>query len=90
MNLKITKAAVILSNKLVQALLRLTQVTTDLPRKIIAQEDNNNIGELDSLTHNFMSMILALHQMFQEIKNTNEKLEARVEIRTQELSVINE
>lgn len=64
----------------------LTQVTTDLPRRIIAQQDiiiNNNINELDSLTHNFKSMIVALHEMFQEIKNTNEKLEARVEIRTQ-------
>ncbi|MEO3705354.1 hypothetical protein [Trichormus azollae] len=73
--------------------MRLTQVTTDLPRRIIAQEDiiiNNNINELDSRTHNFKSMIVALHQMFQEIKNTNKKLEARVEIRTQELSVINE
>ncbi|WP_413173645.1 response regulator [Anabaena azotica] len=87
-------AAVILSNKLVQPLLKLTQVTTDLPRKIIAQEDilinNSNIAELDSLTRNFKSMVVALHQMFQEIKNTNEKLEARVEIRTQELSIINE
>jgi hypothetical protein len=70
--------------------LRLTQVTTDLPRRIIAQEDIIFIIKLDSLTHNFMSMIVALHQMFQEIKNTNEKLEAIVEIRTQELSVINE
>jgi methyl-accepting chemotaxis protein len=57
---------------------------------MIAQEDIIFNIKLDSLSHNFKSMIVALHQMFQEIKNTNEKLEAIVEIRTQELSVINE
>ncbi|WP_200325852.1 response regulator [Sphaerospermopsis aphanizomenoides] len=87
-------AAVILSNKLVEPLLKLTQVTTDLPQKILAQEDiiinNSNIAEIDSLTRNFKSMVMALHQMFQEIKNANEKLEERVRIRTQELSITND
>ncbi|MBD2294866.1 response regulator [Anabaena sphaerica FACHB-251] len=86
--------AIILSKKLVQPLLRLTQVTTDLPQKILAQEDiiinNSNIAEIDSLTHNFKSMLLALQQMFQEITSANDQLEDRVESRTQELSIIND
>lgn len=87
-------AAIILSNKLVKPMLRLTQITTDLPQKILAQEEviltNSNIAEIDSLTRNFQSMILALNQMFQNIINTNETLEERVETRTQELSNIND
>ncbi len=81
--------AMILSKKLVRPMLRLTQVTTDLPQKIIAQEeiifDNSIVTEIDYLTRNFKSMILALNQMFQEIKNAKNNLEECVEIRTQEL-----
>ncbi|MEA5617563.1 response regulator [Cronbergia sp. UHCC 0137] len=87
-------AAIILSNKLVRPVLILTQITTDLPQKILAQEEiilnNSNIAEIDSLTRNFQSMILALHQMFQDIKNANDQLEERVRIRTQELLIIND
>ncbi|MTJ53958.1 PAS domain S-box protein [Anabaena sp. UHCC 0253] len=86
-------AAMLLSNKLVQPMLRLTQVTTDLPQKILAEEeiifDNSIVAEIDSLTHNFKSMILALNQMFQEIKSAKNSLEERVEKRTQELSITN-
>jgi PAS domain S-box-containing protein len=87
-------AAIILSRKLVQPLLRLTQVTTDLPQKILAQEDitinNSIIAEIDSLSCNFKSMVLALKQMFQEIRNAKDQLEERVKIRTQELSATND
>jgi PAS domain S-box-containing protein len=87
-------AAMLLSNKLVQPVLKLTQVTTDLPRKILAEEeiifDNSIITEIDSLTQNFKSMILALNQMFQEIKRAKDSLEERVEERTEELSAINQ
>jgi PAS domain S-box-containing protein len=86
--------AVILSKKLVHPLLRLTQVTTDLPQKILAQQNiklnNSNISEIDLLTQNFKSMLLALQEMFQELTTTNDKLEERVEIRTQELLQIND
>lgn len=86
-------AAIMLSRKLVQPLLRLTQVTTDLPEKILAQEEivfhNSTIAEIDSLSRNFQSMVLALKQMFEEIRSSNNQLEERVEIRTQELSQIN-
>ncbi|WP_168642800.1 cache domain-containing protein [Dolichospermum sp. UHCC 0259] len=87
-------AAMLLSNKLVQPVLNLTQVTTDLPQKIIAEEeiilDNSIITEIDSLTRNFKSMILALNEMFQEIKRATNTLEERVEERTQELSITNQ
>ncbi len=87
-------AAMFLSNKLVQPLLRLNQVTTDLPQKILAEEeiifDNSIITEIDYLTRNFKSMILALNQMFQEIKSATNTLEERVEKRTQELSITNQ
>ncbi len=87
-------AAMFLSKKLVQPILKLTQVTTDLPQKIIAEEeilfDNSIITEVDTLTRNFKSMILALNQMFQEIKSANNTLEERVEERTQELSITNQ
>jgi methyl-accepting chemotaxis protein len=87
-------AAMLLSNKLVQPVLNLTQVTTDLPQKIIAEGeiilDNSIITEIDSLTRNFKSMILALNEMFQEIKRAKNTLEERVEERTQELLITNQ
>ena len=87
-------AAMFLSKKLVQPMLKLTQVTTDLPQKIIAEEeiilDQSIITEVDALSRNFKSMILALNQMFQEIKSANNTLEERVENRTQELSITNQ
>ncbi|WP_353932275.1 response regulator [Okeanomitos corallinicola TIOX110] len=85
--------AVVVSKKLVAPLLNLTQVTTDIPGKILAKQDikinNSNIAEIDSLSHNFKSMLLALQEMFAEIKTANDLLEERVETRTQELLLIN-
>ncbi|MDP5016457.1 MAG: response regulator [Dolichospermum sp.] len=86
--------AILLSNKLVQPVLKLTQVTTDLPQKIMAEEeiiiDNSIIAEIDYLTRNFKSMILALNEMFQEIKSAKNTLEERVENRTQQLLITNQ
>jgi PAS domain S-box-containing protein len=86
--------AMILSKKLVQPMLRLTQVTTNLPQKIIAQEeiifDTSIVTEIDYLTRNFKSMILVLNQMFQEINSAKDNLEECVKIRTQELSISNQ
>lgn len=86
--------SVIISSKLFQPILILTQVTTDLPEKIRQQENisfrDSKISEIDLLTNNFQSMVLALNQMFQEITSANDQLEERVKLRTQELSIIND
>ena len=83
--------SVLVSKRLVAPLLTLTQVTTDLPQKLLYQEipiglpRKNRIAEINTLTANFQSMLLALQEKFTEIKHTNESLENRVRERTQEL-----
>lgn len=84
--------SVLVSKRLVSPLLTLTQVTTDLPQKLLYQEipislpnKKSRIAEINTLTANFQSMVLALQDKFTEIKHTNESLENRVRERTQEL-----
>lgn len=83
--------SVLVSKRLVTPLLKLTQVTTDLPQKLLYQEipiglpRKSRIAEINALTANFQSMVLALQENFTEIKHTNESLENRVKERTQEL-----
>ncbi|RQH32868.1 PAS domain-containing hybrid sensor histidine kinase/response regulator [Okeania hirsuta] len=83
--------SVLVSKRLVAPMLTLTQVTTDLPQKLLYQEipiglpRKSKIAEINTLTANFQSMLLALQEKFTEIKHTNESLENRVRERTQEL-----
>jgi PAS domain S-box-containing protein len=83
----------IISDRLVKPIDKLTRLTTDLPQKIWGQEEinlsNSKISEINDLTHNFKSMVVALHQMFKEIKSAKENLEERVDQRTKELSITN-
>ncbi|NEO57567.1 MAG: response regulator [Okeania sp. SIO3B5] len=88
--------SVLVSKRLVTPLLKLTQVTTDLPQKLLYQEipiglpRKSRIEEINTLTTNFQLMLLALHEKFIEIKHTNESLENRVKERTQELNKKNQ
>lgn len=86
--------AAIISNRLVNPILKLAEVTHDLPRKILEQDHvkirHTNIGEVDSLISNFEAMVLVINQMFQQINSAKETLEIRVKERTQELSDINQ
>ncbi|HBB32937.1 MAG TPA: histidine kinase [Cyanobacteria bacterium UBA8803] len=86
--------AVFLSHRLVDPLLKLAGVTTDLPQKLIDQTaldwPVSDVREIQSLAENFKSMAVALKEKFQEIKRVNETLEQRVEQRTLQLLEINE
>ncbi len=86
--------AVLISRRLVAHLAKLALATTNLPDKLLAQENidlpNSSVTELNSLTQNFQSMAIVLNEKFQEIKRTNENLEQRVRDRTQELANTNE
>ena len=87
--------AILLSRRLVEPLLRLAQVTTDLPEKLLEQArpvdlSNTNVSEIHSLARNFQDMVQALKQQFQEINTAKKTLERRVKERTQKLSEINQ
>lgn len=86
--------AMIVSRNLVRPILKLTLATNNLPRKILEEENiifiHSKILEINSLSQNYQSMVLAFQQMFQEIKCANDTLEERVRARTEELSLINQ
>lgn len=86
--------ATVLSRRLVQPLAKLTQVTTNLPHKLLDQEfvvrwPRSSVTELNSLMSNFQLMAASLTQKFAEIKSVNEMLEQRVQERTRQLQTIN-
>jgi signal transduction histidine kinase len=86
--------ATLLSRRLVQPLAKLTQVTTNLPHKLLDQDfvvrwPRSSVTELNSLMSNFQLMAGSLTQKFAEIKSVNEMLEQRVQERTQQLQTIN-
>ena len=76
----------ILSNWLTKPLLRLAQVSTDLPQKLRHYRNlewpDSLIAEINLLQKNFQGMVQALESQFQQIKNTNLQLEERVQERT--------
>jgi len=82
------------SRRLTEPLLLLSQITTDLPDRIL--EGNNpllprsTVCEIDRLSENFRAMATALGTKFQGISLYNETLEARVRERTRELTRVNE
>lgn len=86
--------AMIVSRNLVRPILKLTLATNNLPQKILEEENisfiHSKILEIDSLSQNYQSMVLAFQQIFQEIKCANDTLEERVRARTEELSLINQ
>jgi PAS domain S-box-containing protein len=87
--------AIVLSDRLLKPLLLLTELTTNVPEKL--GEDTipvdlreSQVKEIDALTTNFQAMLATLQRQFQEIKNTNQTLEARVKERTDRLLELNE
>lgn len=77
------------SRRLAAPLLQLSQITTDLPERILGGADTplpkSAVEEIDRLSVNFRAMADALAGKFQEITLYNETLEARVRERTREL-----
>ena len=83
------------SKRLVAPMLKLTQVTTDLPQKLLSESASTDlpqsrIAEINTLSANFQLMVAALQEKFIEIKHTNATLEKRVAERTEELNKKNE
>lgn len=88
-------SAIILSKKLVKPVLKLANLTTNLPEKLennlmATDFPDSDIKEIETLSYNFQLMLLALNQKFQEIKQVNNNLETIVEERTQELLELNQ
>jgi PAS domain S-box-containing protein len=83
-----------ISDRLIEPLRQLTEVSSNLPDKVSSEEPwslpNTNILELTLLSMNFEVMANALRDRFKEIKQTNEQLEQRVVERTQRLAEINQ
>lgn len=82
------------SRRLAAPLRRLSQVTTDLPQRLLHENINiwpeSMVTEIDQLIGNFRVMATALSQKFQEITYANETLELHVDERTKELVGANE
>ena len=82
------------SRRLSAPLRRLSQVTTDLPQRLLREKINiwpeSMVTEIDQLIGNFRVMATALSQKFQEITYANETLELHVCERTKELTKANE
>jgi PAS domain S-box-containing protein len=77
------------SRRLAAPLLQLSQLTTDLPERILVGADTplpkSAVEEIDRLSVNFRAMADALAGKFQEITLYNETLETRVRERTRDL-----
>lgn len=82
------------ARRLTAPLRRLSQVTTDLPQRLLREKINiwpeSMVTEIDQLIGNFRVMATALSQKFQEITYANETLELRVDERTKELTRANQ
>jgi signal transduction histidine kinase/DNA-binding NarL/FixJ family response regulator len=70
--------AKLISRNLVKPILALTQLTTNLPNKLIEQKEiiwpKSNVMEMNALTNNFQLMAITLDQKFQENKRANEEI----------------
>ena len=81
--------AVIISRWLVKPLLKLANITDNLPHRLeknrFIQWPTSKVKEIDSLTNNFKSMAESLQIRFDEIHSAKDLLEQRVQTRTQEL-----
>ncbi|HEX9079509.1 MAG TPA: ATP-binding protein [Desulfuromonadaceae bacterium] len=94
LNMLALTVSVAISRRLVAPLRLLSQVTSDLPERLLHEKvvawPESMVSEIDHLIGNFRAMALALGQKFQEISFDKEALEQRVEERTRELTWINE
>jgi len=84
----------LISRHLVEPILLLNQLTTDIPDKLSCENNINlplsDIEEINNLTNNFISMITIIKEQFNQIKDVNEVLELRVIERTEELLNLND
>ena len=80
-----------ISSRIVNPILRLAEMTTNLPEKIIENRilkwPRSDLKEINLLIANFITMTATLEQQFDEIKDANKTLEDRVKKRTSELQV---
>lgn len=94
LNMFVLMASLSLSHRLAAPLSRLSQVTTDLPKRLLRENisawPESMISEIDQLIGNFKVMSIALSQRFQEMTFTKETLEHHVAERTGELTRANE
>ena len=94
LNMFVLVTSISLSHRLAAPLYRLSQVTTDLPKRLLRENisawPESMVSEIDQLIGNFKVMAIALSQRFQEITYTNETLEHHVAERTGELIRANE
>jgi len=94
LNMFVLVMSLSLSHRLAAPLYRLSQVTTDLPKRLLRENisvwPESMVSEIDQLIGNFKVMAIALSQRFQEITYTNETLEHHVAERTGELTRANE
>jgi len=94
LNMSVLMISLSVSHRLAAPLYRLSQVTTDLPRRLLREKisawPESMVSEIDQLIGNFKVMSIALSQRFQEITFNNETLEHHVAERTRELTRANE
>jgi signal transduction histidine kinase len=93
LNMFVLVTSLSVSHRLAAPLCRLSQVTTDLPKRLLRENisawPESMVSEIDQLIGNFKVMSIALSQRFQEITYTNEALEHHVAERTGELTRAN-
>lgn len=79
----------LISRRLTEPLLKLTQLTNNFPQRLEQDQTftwpESQISEIASLTHNFRLIADSLQARFYEINSLNAWLEQRIQTRTEEL-----
>ncbi len=85
--------ALVVSRRLVTPILQLAAVTTNVPQRLVSDHTldlpTSSIDEVALLSDNVYTMLLALKQQFDHIRQANSTLEHRVRQRTLELQTLN-